>query len=221
MAVQVDSTGSASRPNASTRVLSRCDPDSCRWLTDLRDSGHRGDLAVRRLHDRLLRIAYARLLSWHPPLPRGEVCDIATEAADDAVVAVLAHLDDFHGGSRFTTWACQCALTEVSAAMRKRRRREREMPLEPDMIVVLGGTQGSVERELEQAELLRCIFGAVNELLSPRQRKLLLSLAIGGDSPEDLTGDFDATAGALYKGLHDARQKLRAHLHASGFATEE
>jgi RNA polymerase sigma-70 factor, ECF subfamily len=135
-------------------------------------------------------------------------------------VAVLAHLDDFHGASRFTTWASQCALTEVSAAMRKRRRREREMPVEPDTIVVLCGTEANVESEFEQAELLRCIWAAVNELLSPRQRELLLSLAVEGGSPEELAADFDATVGALYKGLHDARRKLRAHLHASGFARE-
>lgn len=221
MAVQVDSTGSGSRTNASTSVRSRCDADSCRWLTDLRDSGQRGDRAVRRLHDQLLRFAYAKLLNWHPPPPRGEIGDIATQAADDAVVAVLAHLDDFHGASRFTTWACQCALTEVSAAMRKRRRRERETPLEPDMIVVLGGTEGSLERELEQAELLRCVFVAANELLSPRQRELVFSLAIEGDSPKELASGFDTTVGALYKGLHDARRKLRAYLQANGFAMEE
>lgn len=218
MAVHVDRTGSASDGKELSKGHSGSDADSCRWLTDLRDRGHAGDRAVQRLHGRLLKMAYARLLSWHPPLPRAELDDIAVEAADDAVVAVLAHLDDFRGASRFTTWACQFALTEVSAAMRKRSRL-REVPVEPEVIVVLGGTEASVERELEQAELLRYVCAAVNELLSERQRELLLALAIDGDSPERLAVEFGTTVGALYKGLHDARRKLRAHLHAGGLAT--
>jgi RNA polymerase sigma-70 factor (ECF subfamily) len=221
MAVQVDPTGNTSHGNGLSNIQSRCDADSGRWLTELRDHGRTRDRAVRRLHRQLLRMAYARLLTWHPPVPRGDLDDIAVEAADDAVVAVLSHLDDFRGASRFTTWACQFAVTEVSAAMRKRRRRSREMPADPDVMVVLAGTQGGVAGEFEQAELLRCIWVAVNELLSARQRALLLALAIDGDSPEELAAAFDTTVGALYKGLHDARRKLRTHVYASGFGTEE
>jgi RNA polymerase sigma-70 factor, ECF subfamily len=195
-----------------------CDVDSYRWLRELRVRGRVGDGAVERLHGQLLRMAYARLRSWHPPLARADLDEIALEAADGAVVAVLAHLDDFRGVSRFTTWACQFVLTEVSGAMRKRRRHLREVPTEPDVIVVLAGAHGSVERELEHAELLRCLVGAVNDLLSARQRELLVALAIDGDSPEQLASDRGATVGALYKSLHDARQKLRAHVHANGYA---
>jgi RNA polymerase sigma-70 factor, ECF subfamily len=216
MAAQVAPTGWAG-DRAYVRL--GCDADSYRWLMELRDHGQAGERAVGRLHDRLLRMAYARLLSWHPPPPRAEVDDIAVEAADDAVVAVLAHLDDFRGASRFTTWACQFALTEVSTAMRKRRRLLREIPTEPDVIVVLAGLRGSVEYELEQTTLLRCLFAAVNELLSERQRELLLALAIDGDPPEQLACDRGTSVGALYKSVHDARQKLRAHVQASGFAT--
>jgi RNA polymerase sigma-70 factor, ECF subfamily len=221
MAVQVAPRGRASQGQELSDACRGCDADSCRWLADLRDRGHAGDRAVQCLHSQLLRMAYARLLSWHPPPPRADLDDIAVEAADDAVVAVLAHLDDFRGASRFTTWACQFALTEVSGAMRKRRRRLCEVPVEPDVIVVLAGARGSVEREFEQAELLRCLVAVVNDgqLLSARQRELVLALAIAGDSVEQLACDRGATVGALYKSLHDARQKLRAHVQASGFAT--
>jgi RNA polymerase sigma-70 factor (ECF subfamily) len=203
--------------SASVRLA--CDVDSYRWLMDLRARGRVGDGAVERLHGQLLRMAYARLWSWHPPPARADLDEIALEAADDAVVAVLAHLDDFRGVSRFTTWACQFVLREVSGAMRTRRRHLREVPTEPDVIVVLAGTCASVECELEHAELLRGLVAAVNNLLSARQRELLLALAIDGDSPEQLASDRGATVGALYKSLHDARQKLRAHVHAHGFAT--
>lgn len=218
MAIQVAPASRTAGRTALSSVNPGRDTDSRRWLEELRDRGQVGDRAVERLHDQLLRMAYARLLSWHPPLPKADLENVATEAAGDAVVAVLAHLDDFRGASRFTTWACQYALTEVSSVMRKRRRQLREVPAEPEAIVVMAGGQGSIEREIEQSELLRCVCAAVNDLLSARQRELLLALAVDGESPETLAGELGATVGAVYKGLHDARRKLRAHLHASGFA---
>ena len=42
-----------------------------------------------------------------------ELDDLAMQAADDALVAVLAKLDDFRGASRFTTWAYKFALLEA------------------------------------------------------------------------------------------------------------
>jgi RNA polymerase sigma-70 factor (ECF subfamily) len=106
----------------------------------------------------------------------------------------------------------------VSSIMRERRRHLREMPAEPDVIVAMAGGQGSLEHEIEQGELLRCVCAAVNDLLSARQRRVLLALAVDGRSPETVAAEIGATVGAVYKGLHDARRKLRAHLRASGFA---
>jgi RNA polymerase sigma-70 factor (ECF subfamily) len=40
--------------------------------------------------------------------------DLAHQAADDAVVAILAKLDGFRGESRFTTWAYRFVMLEVS-----------------------------------------------------------------------------------------------------------
>ena len=42
-----------------------------------------------------------------------ELEDLATQAADDALVAVLAKLGEFRGESRFTTWAYKFALLEA------------------------------------------------------------------------------------------------------------
>ena len=43
-----------------------------------------------------------------------ELDDLAMQAADDALVAVLGKLDDFRGASRFTTWAYKFALLEAA-----------------------------------------------------------------------------------------------------------
>jgi RNA polymerase sigma-70 factor (ECF subfamily) len=48
----------------------------------------------------------------------GDFDDLAHQAADDALVAVLGKLDDFRGESRFTTWAHKFALLEAAVKIR-------------------------------------------------------------------------------------------------------
>jgi RNA polymerase sigma-70 factor (ECF subfamily) len=61
-----------------------------------------------------------------------ELDDIAVQAADDALVAVLAKLDHYRGASRFTTWAYKFALLEAGVRLRRRAWQEREVVLEPE-----------------------------------------------------------------------------------------
>jgi hypothetical protein len=89
-------------------------------LYEGRLAGGTGNDAVRRtnkggakLHALLLRAArfeVARRRASLPHLRGGEPDDIALEAADDALIAVLGKLDDFRGASRFSTWAYKFAI---------------------------------------------------------------------------------------------------------------
>ena len=54
------------------------------------------------------------------------------QAADDALVAVLAKLDTFRGASRFTTWAYKFALLEAGVKARRRAWHGREISLGED-----------------------------------------------------------------------------------------
>ena len=68
------------------------------WLTALRGEAAERDRAIARLHDLMIRAARFELGRRRAALShvRGEeLDDIATQAADDAVMAVLAKLDDF------------------------------------------------------------------------------------------------------------------------------
>jgi RNA polymerase sigma-70 factor (ECF subfamily) len=199
-----------------TRPAPGFDSASVVWLAQLRSDGPGGNRALRRLHELLLKMAYARLLPRQERLSADVVDELALEAADQAVVAVLAHLDDFRGASRFTTWACQFAVTEVSVTLRRYRRQRREVPVEPEVIMLLTGSHSSVDRDLEQLELLQVVCAAVNEALTPRQREVLLALAVDGDSARALAVSLQTKPGALYKSLHDARCKLRERLTDHG-----
>ena len=196
------------------------DKESQEWLTGLRE---RRDESVAQLHALLLRAARFEVARRRPTLPhlRGnELEDIAYEAADDALMSVLARLDDFRGESRFTTWAYKFALLEAAVKLRKRAWQGREVPLEPESWSLFTTADLGPEDEAEQSELLRTVQTAVAEELTPRQREVLVALALNGIPIDVLAERLDTTRGALYKTLHDARRKLRKHLDEKGISVE-
>jgi RNA polymerase sigma-70 factor (ECF subfamily) len=200
------------------------DPDSREWLRCLRADGATRDDAVARLHALLLRAARFEVARRRPTLPhlRGdELDDIANEAADDALMSVLRRLDDFRGASRFTTWVYKFALLEAAVKLRKRAWQGREVPLEPESWALLSGGGLGPDAEAEQSELLSTLQGAIDDVLTPHQRRVLVALALNGVPIDVLAERLGSTRGALYKTLHDARRKLRAHLGERGLSPEE
>ena len=111
------------------------DPESRAWLVELRAEGSVREEAVSRLHELLLRAArfeaYRRRGSL-AYLRGGELEEIILESAGDALVAVLARLDEFRGLSRFTTWAYKFALLETAVKFRRRAWQAHELPRAPE-----------------------------------------------------------------------------------------
>jgi RNA polymerase sigma-70 factor (ECF subfamily) len=200
-------------------------PDNSRaWLEALRADGPRRENAVADLHELLLRAARFEIGRRRAALSfvRGEeLDDLALQAANDALVAVLAKLDDFRGASRFTTWAYKFALLEAGVRLRRRAWQGREVVLEPESWPVIADGQPSAQRTTEDADLLRELQRAVREDLTPHQRDVFVALALNEVPIDVLSERLDTTRGALYKTLHDARTKLRRVLAAAGYLEEE
>jgi RNA polymerase sigma-70 factor (ECF subfamily) len=204
-------------------ALPAADPDSREWLRGLRAAGGERQAAVERLHALLLRAARFEVARRRPTLPhlRGnELDEIALEAADDALMSVLARLDDFRGASRFTTWAYKFALLEAAVKLRKRAWQGRELPLEPESWSLFASAGPGPEGQVEQSELLRTLQDAIVDVLTPHQRRVLVALALNGIPIDVLAERLGTSRGALYKTLHDARQKLRTHLHETGLSLD-
>jgi RNA polymerase sigma-70 factor (ECF subfamily) len=199
------------------------DADSQEWLRCLRADGTTRDDAVARLHALLLRAARFEVTRRRASLPdlRGdELDDIATEAADDALLSVLRRLDDFAGASRFTTWVYKFALLEAAVKLRKRAWQGREIPLEPETWDVFSSSGLEPSAAAEQSELLATVQAAIANALTPHQRRVLVALAVNGVPIDVLAERLNTSRGALYKTLHDARQKLRKHLKERGLALD-
>jgi RNA polymerase sigma-70 factor, ECF subfamily len=190
------------------------DDASREWLRALRDNGATRDEAIARLNALLLRAARFEAVRRRGRLPhlRDELEEIAHEAAGDALISVLARLDDFRGESRFTTWVYKFALLETAAKLRKRAWQERELPLEPEAWNLFASVGLAPDAHVEQSELLSTLQTAIGEVLTPHQRRVLVALTLNGVPIDVLADRLDTTRGAMYKTLHDARQKLRAYL---------
>ena len=142
--------------------------------------------------------------------PHAEIDDLAAQAADDAMVALLGKLDTFRGASRFTTWAYKFALLEAGVKARRRAWRDREVLLDEDAWPAVTDSGPSAQQVLEDAETLRAVRDAMHTTLTRHQREVFVALALNGVPIDVLAERLDTTRGALYKTLHDARRKLRA-----------
>ncbi len=191
------------------------------WVERLRADGPEGAAAIAELHALLLKAArfeIGRRGAERRHLRGGDEDDLAHQAADDALVAVLGKLDDFRGESRFTTWAYKFALLEAAVKVRRRAWQGREVPLEDEAWRTLADAGTGAGRRAEDAELFAALREEIERSLGPRQREVLVAVALN-DVPIDVLAErLGSTRGALYKNLHDARRKLRGALAARGFA---
>jgi RNA polymerase sigma-70 factor (ECF subfamily) len=197
--------------------------DSAAWLAALRGPIAVREEAIADLHALLLRGAHHELNRRRESLghvPHGELGDLATQAADDALVAILAKLDTFRGASRFTTWAYKFVLLEAGVRARRRAWHGREVSLEDNDWPPAHDRGPSAQQVVEGNELMEALGDAIKTALTPHQREVFSALALNGVPIDVLAERLSTTRGALYKTLHDARRKLRATLAADGFAIE-
>src|SRR5436190_18374068 len=161
------------------------------WIASLRAAGPERAQAIGRLHGLLLRAARFELSRRQAALShvRGEeLDDLATQAADDALMAILSKLDTYRGASRFTTWAYKFALLEAGVKLRRRAWQGREVVLEPEAWPAFGDERASAQDVLEQGELLAALKTAINEGLTSHQRDVFVALALN-QVPIDVLAD--------------------------------
>ena len=194
--------------------------DDAAWIAALR---RKDSAAVTRLHELLLRASRFEVSRRRSSLSfvRGEeLDDLATQAADDALVAVLAKLDDFRGASRFTTWVYKFALLEAGVRVRRRAWQDREVVLDSESWNGFADAAEQPDTAAERSELLAAIGQCIAGELTPHQRQVLVALAIDGVPIDVLAERLTTSRGALYKTLHDARRRLRGRLGERGLSPE-
>jgi RNA polymerase sigma-70 factor, ECF subfamily len=196
------------------------DHTSRRWVEQLHPDHPRHEQAAARLHDVLHRAAMHELHRRRGrlgALAGPELDDVAQQCADDAMMKILARVDDFEGRSRFTTWAYAFVIFEVSGKVARHAWRDHPPSRDdltwdhlPDTLTPRPSDQ--VERREQLAALTR----AIEEDLTPRQREVFVALALNDVAIDVLALELGSNRNAIYKNLFDARRRLRASLAAAG-----
>jgi RNA polymerase sigma-70 factor (ECF subfamily) len=190
------------------------------WHLDLHASDARREEAVVRLHGLLLRAARFEVFRRGGSLPQlspAELEELAQDAAGDAAVSVLRRLEDFRGESSFRTWAYKFALLEASVKVRRRAWRDREVTLEPEHWENFAHAGPEPGDDAENAALFEVVREGIRTALTPRQRQVLVAVVLEGVPIDVLAQRLGTNRNALYKMLHDARRRLRAHVAAAGY----
>jgi RNA polymerase sigma-70 factor (ECF subfamily) len=190
------------------------------WIAELTATGPVRDDALRRLHALLLRAArfqVSRMSAMRAAVGAAQVDDVINLAADEAMVAVLSKLATFEGRSRFTTWAYKFAVLQAAVELRRHAWSPREVPL--DAAPPLVEPRPSPDEYAEGTEFAAAVRDAIDRVLTPHQRRIALALIVD-EVPIDVLADrLGTNRNALYKTLHDARGRLRAHLAGQGYPT--
>ncbi len=208
-------TGGDELTHRTTGTAAETDPED--WVRALSIEGPEQDVALRRLHGLLIRASRHQVLRMRAQLGGADAArieELANQSADEAMVALLAKLHTFEGRSRFTTWAYKFAILQAATEVRRQAWRSREVTLDDGEVTVDRGP--SVEQYAEAADLARAVSRAIHQALTPHQRRIMLALVVDQVPIDVLAQRLGTSRNALYKTLHDARVRTRAHLAAAG-----
>jgi RNA polymerase sigma-70 factor, ECF subfamily len=195
--------------------LSHTEPED--WVEALGIPGPRQDHAMSSLHQMMLRACRHQVRRMSPALAgvgNERLEEIANQAADEAMMAVLAKLSTFEGRSRFTTWAYKFAILQSATEVRRFAWAHREVELDDNTQVMERGP--SPASYVEASDLAAAVRLAIDVALTPHQRRITVALLVDDVPIDVLAQRLGCNRNALYKTVHDARARLRAHLIASG-----
>jgi RNA polymerase sigma-70 factor (ECF subfamily) len=196
------------------------------WLTDLHAAGEQRETALSDLHVIIIAGLPYALSKWIlPGDPRFSA--LVEEVTQETILRAIAKLDTFEGRSQFTTWVHTIGVRIALSELRRAKWREvsldemqqgndpedeaREMP-----------DQGqSVEKSIENKEMMHMLQQVMQHELTDKQRKALMAVAVQGMPLEEVARRMGTERNALYKLLHDARLKLKKHLEKQGLTPLE
>lgn len=200
------------------------------WLKELNATGDLQVEAIADLREILLRgslYCLNRNLNDLDSLDPKDVLQLAEDCAQEALLAVLEHIPEFRGESKFTTWAYKFSINIALTAARREWRKgvsldqlvDGSEPYEwlsaehPDLI--------TPDHSLLQQEVWGTIRETIRSELTERQRQVLKWIVFDEVPMDVVVQHLQTNRNTVYKMLHDARIKLKRSLLMQGFGTEE
>lgn len=195
------------------------------WLSDLKTDGPELEDALKDLRSVIVKGLPFALSNWLSPSDPG-FDDLVEEVAQETLLRVLSHMDTFEGRSKFTTWVQKIAVRLAITELRRKRWQDTSLDglLEAEGTAVgprlMVDPSPSPELTTEQSELMDSVQRLIAEELTEKQRKALVAIRIHGMPIEEVARRMDMTRNALYKLLHDARNRLKKRMEEEGLSPE-
>jgi len=190
------------------------------WLNALR--GPERDKALADLRAYLVRgLRYA--LSGRSGVDEATLEDFVQVA----LLKILDALDSFRGESRFTTWAQKIAVHVAFTELRRRHWQEVALDglgVSEDTDFVpktLADPSAGPEQQALQQTMLDTLRRVIATELTDKQRQALVAARVHGMPLEEVARRMDTNRNALYKLLHDARQRLKKQMLAEGLSAQD
>lgn len=196
------------------RPPARSDRTNEEWVADLGADGPVAEAALRDLRPVLLR---ALQITLGPRVDRGADA-LAEDLVQEALLHVRDRLDQFRGDARFTTWAQKVAVRIAFSELR--RKRWENVPLDAVVADPPSTPEPAADAVLEQSEAVDLVRRLIRDELTDRQRTALEAV-LAGMPIEEVARRMDTNRNALYKLLHDARQRLKTALEDRGLGPDD
>jgi len=197
-----------------------CTPrDNDTWLRDLRACRRVQAEAITDLRGFLLRGLTKSVQTRGNP-DQGFLEDVVQQA----LVHILDHLEQFQGRSQFTTWAMTIAVRLAMSALRRKQWQEvslegltADSELAPALAI---DNTVSPAQQAEQHALFESLKRLIDEALTDKQW-IALTAELSGMPLEEIARRMGSNVNAVYKLLHDARQRLKRGLETAGYTAED
>jgi RNA polymerase sigma-70 factor, ECF subfamily len=189
------------------------------WMRDLRAGGPVQAEAITDLRGLLLR-GLTKSFQARGALDQAFVEDVVQQA----LVHILDHLEQFQGRSRFTTWAMAITVRLAMSALRRKRWQDVSLesmtePIERALALDRDDTT-SPAQYAEQHAMVETLRQLIDEALTDKQ-SMALTAELGGMPLEEIARRMGSNVNAVYKLLHDARQRLKHGLETAGYTAED
>ena len=190
------------------------------WVAALQ--GAQADAAIADLRSILLRGLRYGMASY-----RVTEADLE-DFVQDALVKVLRELASFRGEARFTTWAQKVAARVALSELRRRRWRDVSLQdlmaehEDSDFTPAVLTDQGPDPAQIAQRTMMmEKIQRMIAEELTDKQRQAMMAVMQGGMPLQEVAQRMGTNRNALYKLLHDARQRLQKRMLREGLTPDD
>lgn len=190
------------------------------WLSDLQGPAQSEALADLRAF--LVRgLGYA--LSSRSDVDDENIEDFA----QDALLRMLDNLHTFRGESKLTTWAQKIAVNVAFTELRRRRWQDvsldeitdaQGLDFVPDMMI---DRSAGPDQQAVQHIFLETLQRLIASELTEKQRQALVAVQLQGMPLEEVARRMGTNRNAMYKLMHDARQRLKKKMEAEGLSPQD